>query len=275
MSKITLLAGILSAVFAAPVLGVWEYQGTEVYVSEPYSAYGADGTWWYGWDGEGDVYAGPLYLYATGRTDGYSGVHLDPYYHDGLSRFAGVSSIVVGTSSYQWTPGGDKEIEFTFQFTMSGSGIDYYGYAVDDTHVSVLKSESEVSAGAWGVVDYFLFMPYGYGSGWATTGTGAGAGNVPNIVSVTKNETDTWSPPPLYNVGYEGDLEFTCSATRGPYLTEPQGNTLEVQAAVYGSCSTSVDIEINDPFFYYLYAGAQASYSVTGETRIDLEGDIQ
>jgi hypothetical protein len=216
-------------------------------------------------------------LYATGWTDGYSGVHLDPYYHDGLSRYAGVSSLVVGTSSYQWEGEGDKEIELTFGFTMSTSGIDYYGYAVDDTHVSVLTSTSEVSAGAWGCEpERYLFMPYGYGSGWATTQSGAGADNNSSIVTVTKDETDTWNPPPyLYNVGYDGELDFTCSRTMGPYPDEPRAETFEVQAVVYGSCSTSVNIQINDPNYYYLYAGAQASYGVTGETKIDLEGDIQ
>ena len=276
MSKIALLAGMLCAVFAAPVLGVWEYQGTEVWISEPDSDADPYGTWWWGWDGEGDVDADPWHLYATGWTDGYSGVHLAPYWDSGLSRNAGAWSMVVGTSSYQWVPGGDKEIVFTFRFTMSTSGIDYYGYAVDDTHVSVLTSTSQVAAGAWGSEPNNLFWPYGSGYGWATTQSGAGTDNDSRIVTVTKDETDTWNPPPyLYNVGYEGELDFTCSKQIGPYADEPVGYTLEVQAVVYGSCSTTVDIEINDPFFYYLYAGAQASYSVTGQTMIDLEGNIQ
>jgi len=60
----------------------------------------------------------------------------------------------------------------------------------------------------------------------------------------------------------------------GPYPEDPYADTLEVQAAVYGGCSTVVDIEINDPYYYYLYAGAQANYAVTGETSISLDGDI-
>jgi len=212
MSKIATLVVMLCVVFVGPVLGYWKYDGTQVYVSEPDSDADPEGTWWWGWDGYGEVDADPWNLYATGWTSGYCGVHLAPYWDTGLYRSAGVQSLVLGTSSYQWVEDdGDKTIEFTFDFTLSTGDIDYYGYAVDDTHVSVLTSTSEVGAGAWGTgASSYHFNASGYGSGWATTQSGSGADNDSDWVTVTRDETDWWNPPPyLYNVGYEGEMEFT------------------------------------------------------------------
>ena len=116
----------------------------------------------------------------------------------------------------------------------------------------------------------------GKGSGWATTQTGSGASNDAHLVSVARDETDWWFPPPfLYNVGYEGALEFTCSQTLVIPPVDTNGDRFSVIAVVGGYGDTDVDIEINDPDYYYLYGGAEVTYSINGETEVNLSGDIQ
>jgi len=44
---------------------------------------------------------------------------------------------------------------------------------------------------------------------------------------------------------------------------------------VGGCCAAVADITINDPNYYSLRGGAGVIYYISGETAIDLDGDIQ
>ncbi len=280
MSKIAATILVLCAVLASPVLGTWLYDGTDVWVSEPTSDEDPYGTWWYGWDGDGSVDAGAGYLEAEGWTSGYCGVQLTPYDGDPLSQFAYVASHVTARSSYHWEGSGSKAIDFTIDTTIySPTGVYYEGWAIDDTHVSVVSSTAGANAEAGGgVSNGAYFYPVGSGLGWATTQTGSGADNDSDDVTVSDDYTDSWNPPPyLYNVGYEGDLEFTASTSDYAHVSfsEPGIIYFVVDATVEGSCVVVGDIEINDPNYRYLYMGAEASYYIDGATELNLYGNIQ
>ncbi len=104
MNKMVGFVAILSIVLAAPVLGVWIYDGTDVYVSEPDSDSDPYGTWSWSWDGDGSVSADAFNLDASGWTSGECSVGLYPYYGDPLSESVYVASYVEGRSYYHWVP---------------------------------------------------------------------------------------------------------------------------------------------------------------------------
>lgn len=281
MSRIAIVVAMLCALLIATVQGYWEYQGTTSYISQPDSYYAPDGTSWWSCKGSGTVSGTPHRLVASGETWGNCGVDLWPIEDSGLSRSVYVQSQALGVSDYTWVPrqGDSREVGFAFEVTISTGGVSYDGYAVDDTHVSVVSSTAKGGASGEGYTVFgsgYSLKPYGKGSGWATTQTGSGASNDAHLVSVGRDETDWWFPPPLlYNVGYEGALEFTCSQTLVIPPVDTNGDRFSVIAVVGGYGDTDVDIEINDPNYYYLYGGAEVTYSINGETEVNLSGDIQ
>jgi hypothetical protein len=100
MGKVAAVVMVLCGALATPVLGVWIYDGTEVWISEPDSDADPNGTWWWGWDGDGSVNGNAYYLEAEGWTTGYSGVWLAPYWGTGLYSSAYAASDVYGRSTY-------------------------------------------------------------------------------------------------------------------------------------------------------------------------------
>lgn len=109
----------------------------------------------------------------------------------------------------------------------------------------------------------------------STTYTGSGASNDPENVTVNQDWVDWWYPYPYdYNVGYEGYLAFTASLTPS-YQGEPTGDMFTVSATVGGSAAAQASIQIGDPNYYYLRAGGEGAYSISGQAEITLYGDIR
>lgn len=203
MNRNAVFIAMVCAVLATPVLGVWIYEGTYSYISEPDQDSDPNGTWWCGWDGEGSVSGGPFSLQAGGWTNGYCGVALRPYAGTGLRRGIYAWSSVNAHSTYHWEGSGFRGISFTIQTALNSGSIDYSGYAIDDTHVSVVSSNARASASTGGGVSGIqYFYRGGSGAGWATTQVGSGASNDPDDdVTVIADEVDWGYPPPyLYNV---------------------------------------------------------------------------
>jgi hypothetical protein len=279
MKKLTPLIMMACVVLATPALAPWIYEGTDVWISEPTSDYDPNGTWWYSWDGEGNVDGDPFYLDAYGWTMGECGVALEPISGDPLYQGASVGSHVRGRSSYRWEPGGSRDIEAMVTVEIDpGTGISYEGQAIDDTHVSVVHSTSAAGAYNWGGCsdpELGYYSAQGGGQGYAITQSGSGADNDWDNVTVSTDYTDSWYPPPyLYNQGYEGLLEFTTYHEELRQGT-PSEDAFEIEAEVNGSCISFVGITINDPNYFYLKGRAEAAYYISGLTSVDLDGDIE
>jgi hypothetical protein len=280
MNRTVVLFAMLCGVLVAPVWGGWIYEGTTSYISQPYDAWDPNGTWYYGWDGDGSVDADAFSLEVDGWTSGYCGVWLAPAIEGhGLAQFAWASSYVNAQSSYRWEAGGSKAIAFRIVSTISSGWTEYAGRAGDDTHVSVVSCNSGAEARAGGGVSQIGYhYPRGWGSGWATTQSGSGALNDSEDVTVSWNMTDWGYPPPfLYNVWYEGELGFTASTEDFGYRSfeEPWINSFVVSTVVSGNAVALGEIEINDPEYFHLGLAAHADYAITGQTRVDLYGNIQ
>jgi len=182
MNRNAVFIAMLCAVLATPVLGVWIYEGTYSYISEPDQDSDPNGTWWCGWDGEGSVSGGPFSLQAGGWTNGYCGVALRPYAGTGLRRGIYAWSSVNAYSTYHWEGSGFRGISFTIQTTLNSGSIDYSGYSIDDTHVSVVSSNAGASASTGGGVSGIqYFYRGGSGAGWATTQVGSGPRMIPTM----------------------------------------------------------------------------------------------
>jgi hypothetical protein len=283
MSRIALLAVMLCGVLAGPVLGVWRYKGTDVWISEPDAEYDPEGTWYWMWDGEGSVSAGVLYLEATGWTRAEAYVQCWPYFDDHFQNFAYVSSWVSARSHYEWEGSGSKNISYTVHNTVdNGSGLTYQGMAVDDTHVNTVdaasgadaRASSSVTNGGW--VD-----SGGYGYGEAITQSGASAQNGPiGNPTVSEDTADSGYPPPyLYNQWYDGSYQFTADEEDTRYCnwdqTYPSLAEFHVDVNLGGTCFALGNIEINDPDYYYLRLASKAIYFIGGETHINLYGNIE
>lgn len=184
-------------------------------------------------------------------------------------------------STYIWQGGGSKAIGFDIVVNIAPGGIEYAGRAVDDTHVSVVSCISAALARPGGGVSHVgYYRPGGSGEGWATTHSGSGASNNPDhAVTVIRDNVSWGYPPPfLYNVWYKGELEFSASTHEWFYNSFDDHQWVEslvVSASVGGEAIALGEITINDPHYFHLGLAADASYTVTGQTRIDLYGNIQ
>ncbi|HON89981.1 MAG: hypothetical protein KBI32_11125 [Phycisphaerae bacterium] len=276
MNRNAVFSAMVCVVLATPVLGVWIYEGTYSYISEPDDDWDPNGTWWCGWDGEGSVSGGPFSLEADGWTLGRCGVYLWPIIHSRPNVGIWVSSYVNAHSSYRWEGNGSRDIDIAISSIIYPSAVTYDGYAVDDTHVSVASCSSGASAnGGGGVSGMTFYYSGGSGSGWATTQSGSGASNSWSNVLATTNVVDWGYPPPfLYNVWYEGELRFSGSSNHY-YSGEPQADSFTVSVSVSGSCAATGSITINDPNYYHLYLRAEADYYSDATATVDLDGDIQ
>ena len=157
MKRNAVFIAMVCGVLATPVLGVWIYEGTYSYISEPDQDSDPNGTWWWDWDGEGSVSGGPFSLEADGWTSGHCGVYLWPIIHSRPSVSAWASSSVNAYSSYHWEGSGSKDIDIAISTIIYPSAVTYEGYAVDDTHVSVASCSSGASAHGGGAVSGMTF----------------------------------------------------------------------------------------------------------------------
>lgn len=284
MSKIATSVVILCAILAAPVLGVWKYKGTDVWITEPGSEYDPEGAWYYTWDGEGSIDADPLYLDASGWVRCETHVQLWAYYDNHSQASAYVAAYASATSHYEWEEGGGSKSIWCYvpNWVDPGSGIDYAGIAVDPTHVSTVhtasgadaRASSSVTNGGW--VD-----TGGYGSGQSTCQSGSTAGNGPHgSITVSEDYADWGYPAPyLYNQWFEGSYQFT--AEDEGYIecdwdqTFPQILEFNVDVRVGGSCVSVGNITINGLDYQYLRLASGAIFYISGETYIQLYGNIE
>jgi len=274
MSKMALLAGMLGAVFAAPVLGVWEYQGTEVYVSEPTWMEDPYGTWYCGWDGSGDAYGEPGYLATWGWTGGAAGVELAA--DMGTSRYAYAESRINASSSYDWVADNtSKDITLYVYVTINDASVDYMGYADSDEETCSASSSCSVFAeggdgGSGGAGGYY---PFGVGQGSGSSGGTADAANTPYDVDPDENSTyEGWGP----GFGeYAGWLTFACEAYNElEYHGTTEDNTFTVYSSVNGMAYAQGQCTIYAPEPWGGFWG-DASYYVSGTSQVYLSGSIE
>jgi len=181
-----------------------------------------------------------------------------------------MSSDAYASSHYEWEGSGSKNISHAVTNTVDpGSGTTYAGIAIDDTHTG-----SSVAYG--GGVD-----SGGYGFGESITQSGSSAGNGPHgNITVSEDYSDSGYPAPyLYNQWYDGSYQFT--AEDEGYIDcdwdQTRPNILEfyVDVNVGGSCVSVGSITIGDPDYYYLRLASGAIYYISGQTHIDLYGNIE
>lgn len=275
MTRISMIIVALCGLLASPVLGYWEYTGTDVFTGGPSSASDPYGTWAWWQSPAGFVDAGPGYIDVWGSVVGGAEVHLEPWPGYGLSRCVYAASVAGGVSSYEWVAdGSSKKISFTVEVTISGAGVDYWGNALDRTGTcSSYAASGAYGMGGGGVSYGGYFYPVGEGHGVASSQSGTTAGNNPQYVYVEDEDVDYWQG--FLQGSYDGWMDYIAVIDMEYEFTpSPWQNSIVVGSTVEGACFAQGQLSISNPQFYWGGFDAEAEYGITATSYVTLYGNI-